>query len=213
MPDLHKPPAALAISVAALFVALGATSYAAFTLPAGSVGTRQLRKGAVTTSKIANGAVTAGKINTGGLTVPNALHAGSATTATSASHATSADGLTPLPSGQSESGAFSAGGANATAAGYIGFGITYPRPLASPISNANIIDVTTGSATHCPGLGLADPGYLCLYDTVRNGVGPGYGYSSSPGDIQQSPSVGVVLYWPSSGADSYVGGEWTVTAP
>jgi hypothetical protein len=32
----------------ALFVALGGTSYAAFSLPAGSVGTKQLKNGAVT---------------------------------------------------------------------------------------------------------------------------------------------------------------------
>ena len=37
-----------AIALTALFVALGGTSYAAFSLPAGSVGTKQLRNGAVT---------------------------------------------------------------------------------------------------------------------------------------------------------------------
>jgi hypothetical protein len=39
------------IALIALFVALGGTSYAALNLPAGSVGTRQLRNGAVTPSK------------------------------------------------------------------------------------------------------------------------------------------------------------------
>lgn len=41
-----------AIALAALFVALGGTSYAALSLPAGSVGTRQLRNGAVTGAKL-----------------------------------------------------------------------------------------------------------------------------------------------------------------
>jgi hypothetical protein len=41
-----------AIAYAALFIALGGTSYAAVNLPAGSVGTRQLRNGAVTPSKL-----------------------------------------------------------------------------------------------------------------------------------------------------------------
>jgi hypothetical protein len=39
----------------ALFVALGGTSYAAFSLPAGSVGTKQLKNGAVTKAKLAHG--------------------------------------------------------------------------------------------------------------------------------------------------------------
>jgi hypothetical protein len=41
-----------AIAYLALFVALGGTSYAALSLPAGSVGTRQLRNGAVTPRKL-----------------------------------------------------------------------------------------------------------------------------------------------------------------
>ena len=47
----------------ALFVALGGTSYAAMSLPAGSVGTKQLRNSAVTSKKIANGAITPSKLN------------------------------------------------------------------------------------------------------------------------------------------------------
>ena len=52
-----------AISLLALFVALGGTSYAALNLPAGSVGTRQLRNGAVTGKKLANGSVTPAKFD------------------------------------------------------------------------------------------------------------------------------------------------------
>jgi len=52
-----------AISLLALFVALGGTSYAALSLPAGSVGTQQLRNGAVTSRKLAKGAVTAGSLD------------------------------------------------------------------------------------------------------------------------------------------------------
>lgn len=43
------------VATIALFVALGGTSYAAFSLPAGSVGTKQLKNGAVTKAKLAHG--------------------------------------------------------------------------------------------------------------------------------------------------------------
>jgi hypothetical protein len=46
-----------AIALAALFIALGGTSYAAFNLPAGSVGARQLRNHAITPIKFDRGAI------------------------------------------------------------------------------------------------------------------------------------------------------------
>jgi hypothetical protein len=49
------------IAYLALFVALGGTSYAAISIPAGSVGTRQLRNGAVTAKKL-NGDSIAGYV-------------------------------------------------------------------------------------------------------------------------------------------------------
>jgi hypothetical protein len=57
-----RPSPALVVSVIALIVALGGTSYAAFSLPKNSVGPRQLRKNAVTTGAIRRGAVTGSKI-------------------------------------------------------------------------------------------------------------------------------------------------------
>lgn len=49
---LRTPGPALVISLIALFVALGGTTYAATSLPKNSVGTAQLKKGAVTKAKI-----------------------------------------------------------------------------------------------------------------------------------------------------------------
>lgn len=51
------------VSYLALFVALGGTSYAAINLPAGSVGSRQLRSGAVTNKKLAKGSVGAANLD------------------------------------------------------------------------------------------------------------------------------------------------------
>jgi hypothetical protein len=72
---------AMAISITALFVALGGAGYAAFSLPRNSVGTSQIQNGAVITAKLKNGAVTKDKLNVTGVTVPNALQARSASTA------------------------------------------------------------------------------------------------------------------------------------
>jgi hypothetical protein len=92
------PSPAFVISLVALFVALGGTTYAATSLPRNSVGTKQLKKNAVTTKKIKNGSVTAAKINANGLVVPNALHAATAGSATNATHATSAGTAAPVGS-------------------------------------------------------------------------------------------------------------------
>jgi hypothetical protein len=53
---LRAPSPAFVISLIALFVALGGTTYAATSLPKNSVGTKQLKKNAVTGVKIKNGA-------------------------------------------------------------------------------------------------------------------------------------------------------------
>ncbi len=126
-----------------------------------------------------------------------------------------ANTLTPLPPGNSQSGAFSAAGANSSGpGGWIGFEINYPRPLASPIVNANIIDTAfAADPVNCPGPGQAAPGYLCLYGNARSGVGEAYGYSSSGPYGQLPNSVGVGLYVPVTGSQPYYDGIWTVTAP
>jgi hypothetical protein len=116
--SLRRPSPALVISIVALVVAMGGTSYGAFALPRNSVGTKQLRNGAVTTRKLANGAVTKAKLNLRGVTVPNALHAASATSATSAGSA----GLATLAAGASSL----RGVTIVRYAGPSGFGISNP---------------------------------------------------------------------------------------
>ncbi len=56
-----------AIAYAALFIALGGTSYAAVRIPAHSVGTLQLQNGSVSNLKIRNNSITAAKIRDGSL--------------------------------------------------------------------------------------------------------------------------------------------------
>lgn len=60
-----RPTYANVVATLALFMALGGVSYAAATLPKGSVGTDQLQPEAVRTGKLAGGAVTHSKLSQG----------------------------------------------------------------------------------------------------------------------------------------------------
>jgi hypothetical protein len=135
--------------------------------------------------------------------------------ATGGAYAATSSTSATLPSGHSESGMFGAGGGYTTcttSCGYLGADITYPQSLATPIPNKHIVDVHGNSAPHCPGIGHAAPGYLCLYEKISSDIDHGYGYSSD--SYFTKPSRGVVLYWQIAGAGKpYSGGEWTVTAP
>ena len=53
----RKPSPAMLVALLALFVALGGSSYAALTLPRGSVGGKQLKKNAVTSPKVKRGSL------------------------------------------------------------------------------------------------------------------------------------------------------------
>lgn len=83
---LRAPSPALVISLIALFVALGGTTYAASAVPRNSVGTSQLKNRAVTAAKLAHG-----------LKVPNAKNALTAQNATFAATARNANALGGYP--------------------------------------------------------------------------------------------------------------------
>lgn len=59
---MNKPSASLVISLIALFISLGGTSYAVTALDDNSVTTPKIRDGAVTSAKLADNSVTASKI-------------------------------------------------------------------------------------------------------------------------------------------------------
>jgi hypothetical protein len=72
-----------ALGLLAIFIALTSSAYAIASLPAGSVGTKQLKTGAVTGSKVAKNTLTGANIRAATLgTVPTADHAKGAATAT-----------------------------------------------------------------------------------------------------------------------------------
>jgi hypothetical protein len=145
-----KPSPALVLACVALAVALSGTSYAAFVLPAHSVGAKQLKKSAVTRKKIATGAVTGAKVKNDSLTgadileprlgkVSSAAQADSATNAANAAHATAADGATHADSATNA--------ANASALnGYAANGLTrVARMLSAAIVTLSIIPQSYGT--------------------------------------------------------------------
>jgi hypothetical protein len=64
---VRRPSASMCVALAALFLALAGTGYAALKLPKNSVGSKQLRRNSVTTAKIKAGAVTTAKIKAGSI--------------------------------------------------------------------------------------------------------------------------------------------------
>lgn len=168
--------------------------------------------------------------------VPNAKHAtnaDSATAATNAAHATNADQLggvgagayqqygATLPSGQTESGEWGAGGD--AAGGYPNAGAgarafpQYPVPLGFAIDGTHAIYVSGATATHCPGAGQADPGYLCVYQTtIQSGNTPNSSTIFNPdaGGSSGAGKYGFSIFLSAfTGGVWYVGGVYSVTAP
>ncbi len=182
-----RPSPAMAVALIALVVAMGGTAIAGTVINGADI-----KKNTVTGKQVKESSL--GK-------VPKA---------------TKADGLSTLPAGKLMSGTFGAGASNATNSGdgYLGTGVTYPRPLSAPIPDANIIDIRDSSyTTECPGPGKAQAGYLCLYNKIWNGTDLGYGYSDYKYLKVDGKSIGVVLYWSITGSNPYAGGSWTLRAP
>ena len=215
---LRRPGGATLIAVVALFVALGGTGYAAFSLPKNSVGSKQLKNNAVTTSKIKNGAVTAGKINTSGLTVPNASHANSAnnainsTNATNATTAATANGQGTLASGRTEIGIIGGVFQNGpTVASPMAIAVTFPLLAPVALSGSNIEVAPTASCTGSTANPTAAAGFVCIYPDVIVGAA---GISGDTG-VNGDKKLGFELDWVATSANqqSSVRAEWAYTAP
>ncbi|HUU84411.1 MAG TPA: hypothetical protein VM243_12980 [Phycisphaerae bacterium] len=63
----YRPSPAMIVAIIALVLSLGGTSYAAIVLPAGSVGTKQIKRNAVTGAKVKNGSLSTSDISSASL--------------------------------------------------------------------------------------------------------------------------------------------------
>ena len=156
--------------------------------------------------------------------VGSAASADSAASASSAANAANLGGSpaasfqrfgSTLPSGQSESGDFGLRTANTNTGTTIDQSVTFPIPLAASIPNGKVVYTANPSATHCPGAGKADPGYLCIYEGMSAGVAdpPDVQAFESPTPALGSGRFGFDLGWSVNSQNAFAVGSWTVTAP
>jgi hypothetical protein len=136
------------VGYVALFIALGGVSYAAISVPANSVGTRQLRKGAVTKSKLAPGVIQA--LEQAG--VPGAAGPQGPAGPQGAKGDTGAAGSNGTNGTNGTNGSNGAPGAPGTAAGFARVRVDGTvEPLPNGDENLN---VTSANIAHTSGTGL-----------------------------------------------------------
>jgi hypothetical protein len=124
----HRPSPALVVSIIALSVTLGGTSYAAIVLPANSVGTKQIKKDAVTSAKVKAGSLLAADF------APGQLPAGAAG-ATGATGATGPIGATGPKGDKGEKGDPGINGTNGT-------NVVVRESASTPVAASAIVSVT-----------------------------------------------------------------------
>ena len=221
----RRPSLGTVLGGAALFVALGGTSYAAATLPAKSVGAAQLRTSAVTSKKLAANAVTSAKVKDGSLVLKDfkagQLPAGGGAGPAGPKGDPGAKGekgekgdvgpagplLDALPSGRTLTGQFAVAGHKTANGDFVSeTAVSFPLPLgAAPSAEV----VTSTPTTNCAGTvdaPTAAPGVLCLYADHTSG-----GSGLAPNTSRHGASIFVSGL--AAGANYEWVGSWAVTAP
>lgn len=210
-----RPSPALFVAVLALFLAMSGGAYAVTTtLGRNTVGTKQLKSGAVTATKLRDAAVTGPKLAANAVTSGNVAD-GSLVARDFATGQLQAS-LGTLAAGHTESGTWALGGnAYTTGATLLG-AASFPIPLAAGLDASHVVYVTGSSATHCPGIGQAEAGYLCLYETTHNALNPSVPTIIDPTSNAAASGAsrfGFLVAGASTGTNpgSYAWGTWAVT--
>ena len=123
--------------------------------------------------------------------------------------------LSPLPTGQSESGEFDQRTGNTATSTYVDESLTFPIPLAAPIPAEHVIYTAASSPKpHCSGPGHAEAGYLCVYSGFRLGYSePSAIFDYETGAYREGAGrFGFDIEWTATTADGYDDGTYTVTA-
>jgi hypothetical protein len=206
---VRRPSTALIVSTIALVVALGGTSYAAFSLPNNSVGTRQIRNKAVTLTKIAPAAQHAlskvGPPGNPGVQGPQGPQGPQGTPGPKGADFTTA---TTLQSGQTEVGSYAVTGYTTSALMLEAVNLRVPLPSAT-----DKIEFHNGAVSaNCPGPGQAAPGYLCIYK-FSGAATFDHVLDEFAGIANQASATGFLLEFTADSTGSYSDGTWAITAP
>jgi len=213
---LRRPSAALIVSTISLIVALGGTSYAAFSLPKNSVGTKQLKRQSVSPPKVAPATIRLFKGQKGdtGNPGPRGLQGLPGTPGSDYTI------QTKLQSEQTETGVYEFWGtAPNTGSSYFGGVVNYRVPLAAPLEGTHVVFNPAGAkSTHCSGPGSADAGYLCVYESSSGFANRTFGAINAPNTAvgaEGSSTTGFGMYFVTTGTNqaTWSYGSWAVTAP
>ena len=203
------------IALLALFLALGGTSYAAATLISGS----QIKPHTIAKNRLTNKAIKQLKGNRG----PRGLQGpAGAPGAAGARGATGPAGPFPqgnLPSGNTLKGSYTAYNNNSAACEYTAADVSFPFQMAAALTGV-WVPVGGSGAPHCngaPANPIADPGYLCAYESIFANTNPG-GYSlilqPETGSYGTSGRWGATLFIQAVNAgNTYSIGTWAATPP
>ncbi len=122
--------------------------------------------------------------------------------------------LSPLPSGESESGAYGVFTLSGVGGAFMKDSVTFPIPLAAGIPQSKVVWTFTGSASHCSGPGNASPGYLCLYSAHHIDIEEPEVFNSETSSVKHETGLaGMLLEWEITTSPAYDNGTFTVTAP
>jgi hypothetical protein len=199
------------IATLALFIALGGASYAAIKLPKNSVGANQLKKGAVTPAKL-------NQASRSTLTGPRGATGPQGPTGPTGPTGANLTGTTPLASGATETGSFgaAAGESGGTVGRFMALSISFTQPLAAPLDAKHVIylKATERSAPHCPGVGQAEPGFLCGYGGLEERANLAFNFENPETGSGGASRFGALAFAQTNTKEQgSIGGSWALTAP
>ena len=223
---------ATVVAYLALFIALGGVSYAAVTLPANSVGTKQIKKSAVKNSDLGNRAVTTAKVKDGSLLSvdfkPGQLVAGAPGSigprgpqglkGDAGTNGAAGPFVDTLPSGKSLKGAYMMRGTAAVISASAGADISFSIPLAAA-PTGHFLKSGAAPTADCPGsasVPTAAPGHVCIYEGyTQNMSSRGFQdpVTAVTGSTTRPYGIGVVGLVTAVAGNFISSGGWAVTAP